>query len=263
MPRLLSILLFIAIVLAMVALACDDRNAVEPDQAPAKRSEPPPQDVDSGAADPHDGVYDAGEKFSREAKRVLGGRMITQSPGEFSSLNPLTAASRIDHNVLKYHLVTYLLTENPELVQMQAWLAQSLPTTSPDGLTHTWTLRKEATWSDGKPLTSADVVFTWDLLNTPNLPIAVAQTGFYASVFHVDDIRAIDERRFEVHYQQPFLRADFDFGTNFAILPRHACPAEVSEAAALDHFEVGSGAYRVKSWNASEVELERMSAWWG
>jgi peptide/nickel transport system substrate-binding protein len=42
-------------------------------------------------------------------------------------------------------------------------------TTSPDKLTYTLTLREGATWSDGTPFTSADVVFTFDAIYHPTV----------------------------------------------------------------------------------------------
>ena len=51
-------------------------------------------------------------------------------------------------------------------------LATDIPTAanggvSADGLTITWHLKPCLFWSDGQPLTSADVKFTWQLLNDP------------------------------------------------------------------------------------------------
>jgi len=65
-------------------------------------------------------------------------------------------------------------------------LAEVLPTVgngglSEDGLTVTWQLRQNVTWSDGTPFTSADVKFTWE---------ALRDSGIWAPGF--DLIEAVD-----------------------------------------------------------------------
>ena len=47
-------------------------------------------------------------------------------------------------------------------------------TTAPDNLTHTLTLREGMTWSDGTPLTSADVLFTFQALYDPKVDSLLA-----------------------------------------------------------------------------------------
>lgn len=56
-----------------------------------------------------------------------------------------------------------LLETDPYTGEIVPGLAESY-TVSPDNLTYTVTLRKGLKWSDGKPITSADVVYTWNTL---------------------------------------------------------------------------------------------------
>src|SRR5437763_1272245 len=46
-------------------------------------------------------------------------------------------------------------------------LAQSMPQASSDGTTYTFKLRPNLKWSDGQPLTSDDVLFTFNLMFAP------------------------------------------------------------------------------------------------
>lgn len=59
---------------------------------------------------------------------------------------------------------------------------------SPDGLTYTFHLRKNALWTDGNPVDSADVAFTYEKVLDPNITAANAQffTGALTSVKAVD-----------------------------------------------------------------------------
>src|SRR5262249_38058033 len=54
-----------------------------------------------------------------------------------------------------------LTKENAFTGEIEPLIAESW-TTSADGLTWTFKLRKDATFNDGSPLTAADVVFTWN-----------------------------------------------------------------------------------------------------
>ena len=36
-----------------------------------------------------------------------------------------------------------------------------------DGLSVTWTLKRNVSWHDGRPLTADDVVFTWEYVSDP------------------------------------------------------------------------------------------------
>jgi peptide/nickel transport system substrate-binding protein len=68
-------------------------------------------------------------------------------------------------------------------------LATDVPTAanggvSADGLTITWHLKKGLKWSDGQPLTSADVKFTWQVLTDPGN--AVYTRAGYDQITSVD-----------------------------------------------------------------------------
>ncbi len=66
-----------------------------------------------------------------------------------------------------------LLARNPETLEFDPNLADSW-TTSLDGMTWTFKLRKGVRWSDGQPFTAADVTFTFDLIYDKTIP-AVAR----------------------------------------------------------------------------------------
>ena len=74
-------------------------------------------------------------------------------------------------------------------------LVLSVPGVSPDGLTHTWHLRRGAAFSDGHPITSEDVVFSFkvaydatlhpsiqDLLIVNDKPMEVSAPDSYTVV---------------------------------------------------------------------------------
>jgi peptide/nickel transport system substrate-binding protein len=76
-------------------------------------------------------------------------------------------------------------------------LASEVPTTdnggvSADGLTVTWKLKPCIFWSDGQPITSKDVAFTWKAqLDTGNAPISRTGWDKIASIDTPDDQTAV------------------------------------------------------------------------
>ena len=104
-------------------------------------------------------------------------------------------------------------------------LAVEVPTTenggvSADGLTITWNLKDCLFWSDGTPLTSADVKFTWEAIVDPgNAP--ASRTGYdkIASIETPDDTTVVIQFA-ELYPPWPTL---FTQGPNNSggILPKH------------------------------------------
>src|SRR5260370_28658892 len=70
-------------------------------------------------------------------------------------------------------------------------LEQAAPTVSSDQLTFTFKLRPNLKWSDGQPLTADDVVFTYNLIYSPDTKDYVSRyrailEGFLQSVTATD-----------------------------------------------------------------------------
>jgi len=62
----------------------------------------------------------------------------------------------------------------------------------------TWVLSEGITWSDGSPVTSADVVFTWQYCTDPEG--GCAQSNYFDGVASVE---AVDERTVRVNFAEP------------------------------------------------------------
>lgn len=88
-------------------------------------------------------------------------------------------------------------------------------TVSPDGLTYTFKIRKDAVWSDGKPVRAQDFVYSWRRLVDPALAAAYASYLPDLSVVNAQDIvegkekpselgvSAPDDHTFVVNLSQP------------------------------------------------------------
>src|ERR687890_824628 len=82
----------------------------------------------------------------------------------------------------------YFFYDNLQTGEFIPWLAESYEYND-DATSLTVHLRDGVTWSDGEPFTSADVVFTYDLMReNPSMSWAVEASDAVASVEKVDDL---------------------------------------------------------------------------
>jgi peptide/nickel transport system substrate-binding protein len=123
---------------------------------------------------------------------------------------------------------------------------------SKDHLTVTWKLKSDLKWSDGKPLTSDDVKFTWEAVTNPNS--GVLYTGGFDKI---ESIETPDASTIVVRYKEPYPAYLTQFW--YGIMPRHATgdPAKMGEWE-WNRKPVGAGPYVVSEWKAGEsITMER------
>jgi len=190
---------------------------------------------------------------TREVGPIRGGTMvfpIYQDPGQ---LNPYLLATGETALIAK-SIYEGLVDIGPDS-QYYPRLASELPTkenggVSDDGLTVTWKLRDNVTWSDGEPFTSSDVEFTWEA-------VAHADSVAYKRSQGWDLIRSIeapDEHTVVVRYGEYFYNYLDQFsGYEAAILPRHACgaPGQMPEWD-CNRQPVGTGPFVLEEWRPGE-----------
>ena len=83
------------------------------------------------------------------------------------------------------------------------YIAQEVPKVASDGNTYTFKLRKDVKWSDGQPLTSDDVLFTYNLIFAPEYAaVASPRRGDFTQ--HVASISAPDQYTFVVKTKTPY-----------------------------------------------------------
>lgn len=176
-----------------------------------------------------------------------------------TSLDPARARS-IDELLLVDQLFDSLTVAEPETLEPMPSLAASWVTT-PDQMHWDFTLRPGARFSDGSPITSADVKATLDRIARKDTASSVADllesvTGYKAV--------AIDGTATElvgvVASAPDVVRIDLDVPLSVlpAILANPAfgvVPAAVAAANALPDPVVGSGPYRVSTQSADRVAM--------
>lgn len=123
-----------------------------------------------------------------------------------------------------------------------------------DSTTLMFDLRRDAIWSDGEPITSRDVVFTYALLRDPAIASPLVETWQY-----LDSVVAVGDRQVEFHFQRRYPGMLFDM--RVGIIPAHVFGAAVGTGSDLaghpavvdpGRHLVVSGAYRVAEWRRGE-----------
>ena len=103
-------------------------------------------------------------------------------------------------------------------------------------------LDPRARWHDGAPVTAHDVVFTWDLANSPRLKIADR-----ARLDPIAGVEAVGERSVRVRFKQPGLEQVYTFGFLIQPLPSHLLEKLAPEAIPTSDYArhpIGDGPFR-------------------
>jgi peptide/nickel transport system substrate-binding protein len=130
---------------------------------------------------------------------------VAQSYVNGMTRRPITA---YDHD---WKLVCMLCVELPSLENGLAKLETTVE--GNPGIAVTYRLHPEATWGDGTPVTSDDMVFTWEVGRNPQSG-TVAGEGFR----RILSIDVIDEKTFTVHQD----RLEYNFAAAAVeLLPAH------------------------------------------
>jgi len=180
-----------------------------------------------------------------------GGTVVLVIPEEPAGLNRHLADAALLYQVSDATVIG--LTTPNENGEYTPRLAAELPTVSDDQKTVTWKLREGLKWSDGEPLTSDDIKFTWEAVSNPNSGAFNATSGFDL----IESIETPDELTAVVHYSEPYVGYLGQFSA--ALLPRHAT-GNPEEMMTWDWNmkPVAAGPFVVTDWRSGEsITMER------
>lgn len=181
------------------------------------------------------------------AEPETGGQLVLLGHQEIASLHPDDAGPSV-HYVMVMQMHNALL-EMDENYTYQPILAEALPETSEDGLTHTFRLVEGVVFHDGEPMTSADVKYTYEWYANPDN--AAVNGNDFASL---EGVETPDERTVVVRLKQPNA-AFYSQIARAYILPEHY-HGEVGKDA-YSAKPIGTGAFKLKEWRAAEfTEVE-------
>ncbi|WP_428526355.1 extracellular solute-binding protein [Pseudorhodoplanes sp.] len=185
-----------------------------------------------------------------------GGRLTVGVPGTFDTVNPLVVRGLPVPNIRGYVIEGLMARGYDEPFTLYGLLAESVETD--DKRTYvTFNLNPRARFSDGKPVTPEDVIFTWQLLRDKGRP---NHRSYYAKVARAE-IVGPHSVRFDLSGN-----ADRELPLILGLMP--VLPKHATDVA---HFEettftplVASGPYIVKSVDAGRsATFVRNPDYWG
>jgi len=187
---------------------------------------------------------------------LKGGRLVQGIVGTFDTLNPFVVKGLAAQSIRGYVIESLLARGYDEPFTLYGLLARSVETDAARTYV-TFTLDLNARFSDGKPVTPDDVIFSWQLLRDkgkPNFRI------YYAKVTKVEVVGARGVR-FDLSNAED-RELPLILGL-MPILPKHATNAETFEETTFDP-PLGSGPYVVSEVKAGQsVTFKRNPNYWG
>ena len=102
--------------------------------------------------------------------------------------------------------------------ELKPVIAKSVPVVSDDHLTYTFDLREDVTFSDGKPLTGEDVIFTIKTIINP-FTDAQALRNYFADFKSAELVNG-NKYKISITMSKPYFKTVYTIG-NVAITPKH------------------------------------------
>lgn len=192
-----------------------------------------------------------------QIKQFAPGGIYTEGVvGAFTNANPLYAAGPVDGSISR--LIFAGLYKNAPKNGLAAELAESLQV-NPRGTEYTVRLKPNLHWHDGQPLTAADVVFTYNMIQNPDAKSALYNSWKGVSVAQIDDRT--------VSFTLPQALSSFPYSLTNGIVPKHLMdylpPGQLRSIAFNTTGPIGAGPFRWKTieviGNTPETREERIA----
>lgn len=203
----------------------------------------------------------------------LANRLVVPTPSGPATFNyPLNQSA---YSVFGY-LNEGLINENGLTSELEPGLAESWKV-SKDGKKIVFTLREGLKWSDGEPMTTDDIIFSYDKIYFNNkIPSGLKDTLRVGMSRQFPKLKKIDSRQVEFSVAEPF--APFiRYAGGIPILPAHILQESISNTDSEGKPKflttwgtdtdpkkiVGNGQYRMLSYTPNQrVVLERNPYFW-
>ena len=157
---------------------------------------------------------------------------------------------------MEWTFATLMVRSGDEPDAMYGLAAQSVRI-SDDGLTYRFTLRPQAKFHDGTPLTAHDVAFSLATLKDKGHPIITQLLRDFKGA------EAVDERTVVVRFAEKRGRDVPLFVAGLPIFSRAYYSKQPFDQSTLE-IPLGSGAYKVGRFEPGRyIEYERVKDWWG
>jgi microcin C transport system substrate-binding protein len=185
-----------------------------------------------------------------------GGRIRLSSIGTFDTFNPYTIKGIPASGIQGFVYESLMASSEDEAFSQYSKLAESVEMPK-DRSWVAFTLRKEARWHDGQPVTVEDVIFSLNVLKTKGQP-------FYRFYYRgVAKAEKAGKRRVKFTFSNSENRELPLIVGQLPILPKHVWDGRDFSKTTLEP-PIGSGPYKVKSFDAGRsITFSRVRNYWG
>jgi len=170
--------------------------------------------------------------------------------GSMGRLNPMldwnNSADRDVNRLLFSGLVKFDSRGLPQPDLVDSWGV------SADGKVYNFSLRPNAIWHDGVPVTSDDVLYTIEVIKSPGSLFPQDIKDLWTQI----QIKRLDDKTFQFTLPEPF--SPFLDYVTFGVLPKHlleAIPVDQLSSAEFNLKPVGSGPYKFDSLLTSNGQI--------
>lgn len=209
-------------------------------------------------------AFDRARRASTRPDYASGDWLMLAFGTGLRTLTPLVSTDAYASEVQGY-VIESLITRDPDSLEWRGLVAEDW-SISDDGLTITFRLRRDVSFSDGVPLTARDVAFTFEFIM--NEAIAAPRSRAYLS--KIRSVEAIDDHTVRFLFAEPYFNS-LQLAGSMDILPAHFYRRYLDDPRAFNESRgllLGSGPYRLanpEGWTPDQgrVELERNPRYWG
>ena len=210
-----------------------------------------------GGGEPTAGDGEAPAPAESTAEPRSGGQAVVGATSDIGGVNEVVTSSSVINSEVIRRMFLPLVDEQPDFKTIEPRLAESWEF-SDDRRSLTFHLRDDVVWSDGEPVTSDDVVFTYNAWTNPD----VAWESAFA-LEAVEGVEAVDEHTVRFDFSRAYSTQLLDVAAGAVILPEHTWGQKPFDEwrTAGDWFRenlVVNGPFDLESWTPQqEVVLVR------
>ncbi len=197
-----------------------------------------------------------GDKNASKSTKAKKDSFIYNIGSEPKTLNPVTSQDYYGTLVQNY-VLDRMLYRDPDTYEWRSNIAESYEI-SPDGMSFTFKIRKNAKFHDGNPVTAHDVKFSVDVIFMDEYGVFSARPYYE----NVKNSEVINEHTIKFTASEKYFKSLEVLG-NLTIVPKHIYK-DPAKGKKLNKTMIGSGPYLIKKYEKGRrIILERNPDWWG
>ncbi len=238
--------LAILVAASLLLAACAPATTAPPPATPTTAAPAPPRPTPTEVPQPTEVIFERGETLYTSGAAW----------GPPNDWNPFITWSKANTSGTIGLVYETLFMFDPLTGEFMPWLAKGGGWTDAD--TYELTLREGITWSDGEPMTAADVVFTFELGKK------FAALWFSPTWNYLNSATPVGDYGVRFEFTDPLYQEWDGLVYNLPIVPKHLWEDRTEEqvTSGANENPVGSGAYLYESHSEDRNVWLRNENWW-